>query len=243
MRSLATRGARLRPIGRRPMSAPSAAVMARDGVGELAELLATQPTDWEATFWAMDCAKITATESVSTAADGTTSVRSIARVKWCGVLPLGGPTSERHYDAAGTAFTGRGARRTFGSLTHFDPVAKRATYHVQVQHRGRTYDAATYSEEAATASGDLAHLSRVSHVSPCPLRARSTRLCRADDLGEGEALGDVHITTAAVRTCAERHARACGLRASAPRLIVGGSATVDSVRSPRTYVTALSAGD
>ena len=155
------------------MSAPGAAVMARDGVGELAELLATQPTDWEATFWAMDCAKITATESVSTA-DGATSVSSIARVKLCGVLPWGGVTSSRHYDAAGTAFTGRGSHythRTIGTLTDFDPVAKRATYRVQVQHGSRTYDAATYSEciGRATASDDHnPSLSRVPcHLSVC----------------------------------------------------------------------------
>ena len=155
------------------MSAPGAAVMARDGVGELAKLLATQPTDWEATFWAMDCAKITATESVSTA-DGATSVSSIARVKLCGVLPWGGVISSRHYDAAGTAFTGRGSHythRTIGTLTDFDPVAKRATYRVQVQHGSRTYDAATYSEciGRATASDDHnPSLSRVPcHLSVC----------------------------------------------------------------------------
>ena len=155
------------------MSAPGAAVMARDGVGELAKLLATQPTDWEATFWAMDCAKITATESVSTA-DGATSVSSIARVKLCGVIPWGGVTSSRHYDAAGTAFTGRGSHythRTIGTLTDFDPVAKRATYRVQVQHGSRTYDAATYSEciGRATASDDhnpsLSHACRA--ICPC----------------------------------------------------------------------------
>jgi len=173
--------------------------MARDGVGELAELLATQPTDWETTFWAMDCAKITATESVSTA-DGATSVSSIARVKLCGVLPWGGVISSRHYDAAGTAFTGRGSHythRTIGMLTDFDPVAKRATYRVQVQHGSRTYEAATYSEciGRATASDDHnPSLSR--HLSVC---ARSVRLCRTDHLGQGQAIGDVHITTAAVR--------------------------------------------